>query len=124
MKDMKVVNIDLGSKIGEPVSMNPSRDVYYPTFTIEEEGDIDLPDEGVMLVKFCKVASSSNQRPGEMKRYSCTVEVKEIVSVKEENLDKEPKRSREQDLDAKMDEVMKSKGKKHAPDKDEDEDDY
>jgi hypothetical protein len=120
MKDMKVVNIDLGNKPENYTQLSePMSKTYYPTFTVEEEGDIDLPDEGVMLVKFCKVRSSSEQRPGETKRYSCTVEVKEIVSVKEVDIDKAPKRSREQDLDEKMSEVMK--GKKSS---DDEEDDY
>lgn len=118
MKNMQKLDIDLGSKMSEPSPMTSGhRDVYYPSFIIDEEKPLDLPDEGVMLVRYTKTGTSSSHRPGEKERYSCTLEVKRILGVKGTAPEK-PKKTEEM-IDDTMAEIMDRKNKSK-----DDEEDY
>jgi hypothetical protein len=72
------LNIELGEKGPETVAMSdsPKGRVYYPELHITEDEPLDLPKEGTMVIRYKKVATS--ERDG---KYSCTVEVHELISA-------------------------------------------
>lgn len=73
---------------------------YYPSITFQEDEPLDLPKEGVMVVKYKKVRSTE-EKDGS---YTCTVEIQEIVSVESKKSEAPSKRdkSAEEALDAHM----------------------
>jgi hypothetical protein len=121
---MKKVNIKLGKtpeQIPAPVGSPEGGPEFFPSLHVTSSEKLELPDKGVMLVKFRKVASSSNKpRDGE-ESYSCTFDIKEIIAVtgKADDDDDEveaPAKNRSQEagdaLDAIMRDKMKSKKEK------------
>ncbi len=76
------LNLDLGSK--GPTCCGPSEPdadkKYYPSLHIDEENPVDLPKSGTMVVEFRKTGSSESEYDGKSK-YSCTLEIRKIVSV-------------------------------------------
>lgn len=74
-------SIDLGMQHKGMMPMMQERDEYYPEFEYSGEKPLDLPDEGVMKIRYRKVRSSE-RLVGEEKVYTCTVEVMSIESVK------------------------------------------
>lgn len=56
---------------------------HYPSFTYSGKKDLDLPEEGVMKIRFRKVRSSESKM-GDHTMHECTVEVESIESVKGE----------------------------------------
>lgn len=104
------LNIDLGSKSGEGLSVPPDMgDVYYPTLHISGKKELDLPKEGVMTIRYKKVSSSESEDE-RGSRYSCTIDVHEIVSAESDEVEAPSKRDRsaEESLDRLMDEKKKS----------------
>lgn len=47
---------------------------------------MDLPDEGEMVIRYKKVSDTKEMR-GDTPRYSCTIEIRKIVSAEEEGDD-------------------------------------
>lgn len=95
----------------------PSDSEHYPDFTYDSPEPLELPDEGVMKIRFRK-ARSSERLMGDHKMHSCTVEVLAIESVKaaktakQEAIDDAPVKSdhsAEEALDALMSEKMQGK---------------
>ena len=80
----KELNIKLaeGGPDEMPTSVNDH--TYYPTLHFNEKEGIDLPKEGLMVIKYKKVGSSESTDRSGKTRYSCTVEVHEIKSVEYE----------------------------------------
>lgn len=80
--------IDLGISYDEHMTPSavkqeaPSK--HYPAFHYDGEQELDLPAEGEMVIKFRKTSSSVSEREDGKRHYSCTVEVREIVDVKED----------------------------------------
>lgn len=70
-----------------------AQDEYFPEFTFREDDEPELPDEGVMEIRYRKVRSSVDKKA--KKPYSCTVEVREIISVdgKKEDVNDIPSKS-------------------------------
>lgn len=64
-----------------PMMENGGEDGYYPEFTYDAPEPLDLPDEGVMKIRFRK-ERSSERRMGDHTMHSCTVSVLSIESVK------------------------------------------
>lgn len=99
---------DLGRKSPEgcPCSVSTQSDkdtTYYPSVYFSGPKDLDLPDDGVMTVRFRKNSESSS-RPREGKEsYDCSVDVLEILSVKGESESKSENRGAE--LDKLRDEI-------------------
>jgi len=54
----------------------------YPQFTYFHDEPFDGPEEGTMVIRYCKVKSDDDTRRPADKQYSCTIGVEEIVSVK------------------------------------------
>lgn len=87
-----------------PVSASESKK-HYPAFHYDGTEDIGLPDEGTMEIKFVKTASSVSESDGK-KRYSCTVEVREILEVEGEEKDAAPTKSYSRDSEDALDALM------------------
>lgn len=66
--------------LSEPAT-KPESKKYYPSFRYDGEKPLKLPHEGEMTIRFKKVASEHRTDSDNKDRYSCTVEVREIVSV-------------------------------------------
>lgn len=114
---MKSVNIDLGDDSPCCVSETKPAEKYYPTVTYTSDTEMELPDSGKMLVEFKKVESRESNR-GDKEQYSCTFEVRKIISVggevesdDESNAGK-AKNEAGDALDKLRDDYVKSKGKK------------
>lgn len=118
---MPKVNIDLGYNFKDMV-MSPSEvsdEKMYPSFHVESDEKIDFPHDGEMTIRFKK--TSSEMREGKNgDRYSCTIEVRKIVSMYDGEKDAPYKRdkSAEQSLDE-----LRAKRAKEMEDND-DESDY
>jgi hypothetical protein len=72
-----------------PVTVVSSEDrerVDYPTLHITGEEKIDFPAEGVITLRYRKVASSEDERHGEM-HYSCTLEAHQILDLYAEDME-------------------------------------
>lgn len=99
---MMKLNINLAKTNGEPygdlapIQIKES-EVYYPEFTFYEDGPPKFPDEGTMVIRYKKIRSSVDEKARKGRRYSCTLEVREIVSAEGE------KESAESDAPSKRD---------------------
>jgi hypothetical protein len=74
---------------------------------MEGEGP-DLPDEGIMTIRFKKVEETISNR-GEKEHYSCCIEAREIVDVVEEG--SAPAKSRSRDTEDALDNLAKKYSK-------------
>ncbi len=86
-------SIDLGREYPSgccaPVCAPEKREKSYPSVYLEGKENFDLPDEGVMTVKFRKCRDSkSTPRDGD-DHYETVIDLMEIVSVKGESTEKE-----------------------------------
>lgn len=70
---------------------------HYPSLYIEGDKDYGLPDSGVMTVRF-KKCCETNTKTEDSLRQAVTLDIVEIMDVKETKSDKE-KPSREDELD-------------------------
>ena len=112
-------NIDLAMDFGGPSEPMSPKENHYPTFTYDGPEELGLPNSGTMTIRFKEVRRETSDRGGK-KHYSCTIEVREIVSAKGEKDIRPAKtdKSAEDALDGHMKDMMK---KKHmVEDKDED----
>lgn len=79
---------------------------HYPTVHIETSDELDIPDEGTVTFKFRKKGAEWRKKDDGKERYSCTLELKELVksrkknSEKEDGEDKLPSEETENALDA------------------------
>lgn len=76
--------IDLGRKMGGPVNVEMTKDVkeekHYPNLHLEWEKPYDLPDEGVMTVRYKKTSASMSQH-GDKKNYTVGLDILEILDT-------------------------------------------
>jgi hypothetical protein len=82
--------IDLGKSMsGElvPIKDNP-REKHYPCLYLDWDGDYDLPDEGVMEVRFKKRSETNRTSDGKTTQ-SVEIEVREILYVEAEEGEEE-----------------------------------
>lgn len=113
---MKILHVKLGHEMSESITPPVTTErMYYPTFHYDGKKQLKLPgSEGMMLIKYRKVSSSESENDeGEM-RYSCTIEVQEIVSAKSDEDVEAPAghdRETEDALDALAREKVKAKEK-------------
>jgi hypothetical protein len=106
-------SIDLAMKSEGPVPMPERDDKYYPTLHISSDEKIDFPHEGTITLRFKKTNSSMDERDGKM-HYSCTLEMREILDMEEEEDADERSESKktEDELDRLADETEKEYKKK------------
>lgn len=104
------LNLDLNMSHEGPVDL-PSRDEeYYPSFHYSGDESLDIPHEGVMTIRYKKTSSSMSEGK-DGKRYSCTVEVQNIVSAEgKKGADAPSKRDRSSEES--LDKLMSEKEKK------------
>jgi len=67
---------------------------HYPSFHYTGPESLDLPHEGEMTIRFKKTSSSHSENNGE-EQYSCTIEVRDIVKVKGEDVEAPTRRGNE-----------------------------
>lgn len=67
---------------------------YFPEFTFRESGEPEFPDEGTMTIRYKKVRSSVDKKAD--KPYSCTLEVREIVSAEGDASDDAPSKKHDE----------------------------
>lgn len=105
------MNLKMEHGGGHLMPMGGEQDGYYPEFTYDSPEPLDLPDEGVMKIRFRKVRSSERLMD-DHKTHSCTVEVLSIESVKatkavaEDDMPVKSDHSAEEALDKLMSEKM------------------
>ena len=78
------VNIDLGSDGNGPCCAPICCDddkKYYPSIYYTGNKELVLPKEGVMTIRYRKKGHSESTSDDGKESYSCTIEVREIVSV-------------------------------------------
>lgn len=108
------------SAMSGPPNIEPS-EKHYPAFHIESDKPLELPgDEGEMTIKFKKTSSSHSKSDGH-ERYSCTIEVREIVSAEGDEGNSAPAKNRGKDSENALDAIRK---KKMGNRNDEDEGEY
>lgn len=96
---------------GMAMPMEYMEDGHYPRFTYDSDEPLDLPDEGVMKIRFRK-KRAAEELEGDHKMHSCTVEVLSIESVKatkkeaEDDMPVKSDHSTEEALDKLMSEKM------------------
>jgi hypothetical protein len=103
------VNIDLSMshKNMGPVELPVE---HYPSFHYVGEEPLEIPHEGTMVIRYKKTSSSMSKGPsGET--YSCTVDVKEIVSVEGKKGAEVPSK-RDRSAEESLDKLMSEKEKK------------
>ena len=84
------MSIDLASSsYSEPccVSSQSEDRKYYPNFHYEGDKELDLPEEGTMVIKFKRTSRSESERDGKT-RYSMSVDVCSIESVDGNEIEK------------------------------------
>lgn len=91
--------IDLGRESG-PLSApvgKPEKAKYYPTLYIDSApGEIDLPTEGEMTVRFKVCSKTVSERDGE-KTSSVSVEIQKIIDVEADEEDQKSERKSAED---------------------------
>lgn len=108
------LNIKLNESSDSPATISGEKREYFPEFTFREDDEPEFPDEGTMVIKYRKVRSSVDKKTD--KPYSCTLEVREIVSAngkKEESDEAAPTKKYDEAgdaLDKLANEKSKSKG--------------
>ena len=75
---------DYGAVPASPMS-DSKREPDYPTFHYEGKIELDLPDEGVMEIRFRKVSETSSVNKSGEHWYACTIEVQSILEVESED---------------------------------------
>lgn len=110
---MKSVNLAMGPGHGGLSVMSEPME-HYPEFEYSGEKPLDLPDEGVMKIRYRKVRSSERLVNDE-KIHTCTVEVMSIESVKgvKEDAESDMPVKNGNDTEDALDSLMQSKMEKY-----------
>lgn len=105
------LNIDLGSKPGESSKLAVAETVsepYYPSFHYDGDKPLDLPKKGKMVIEYVVRSETESTRDGGKEQYSCTIDVKKIVSA--EGSDKpSPGKSYTKDTEDALDKLAKKR---------------
>ena len=102
--------IDLGKPMGEPVptpDLAPpkKKEKYYPSLYLDWDDDYELPDEGVMEVRFKKRSETNRTTDGKTTQ-SVELEIRAILDVESEE-----KESEEESGDKALDRYRSEGGK-------------
>lgn len=108
----KQLNIDLMmSHSGSMPTPLRDDDEYYPSFHFTGEEKLDIPHEGEMTIRYKKTSSSMSEGK-DGKHYSCTIEVREIVSVEGKKGAEAPSK-RDRTAEESLDKLMKEKSESY-----------
>ena len=102
-----MAKISLASKsmgIESPVNISEE---YYPEFHYSGEQKLDIPDEGVMEIRYKKTSSSERKGRDGKTRYECSIEVRDILETEEDDEVEAPAKSGSESEDA-LDEILES----------------
>lgn len=111
------MNVNLAMKsLGGPVAMLDKAEEYYPEFHYRGDKELDIPDEGVMKIRFRKVSEEKRTCNGGEKCFSCSVEVQEILKVEGHKGTKPPATSgTAKNTEAALDKILEAvKGMGHS----------
>jgi hypothetical protein len=114
------VSINLGRPRNEMYGAIPQvvggDEVAYPKFHYSGPEELDLPQEGDMVICFRKVRETSEVKQDGSHWYECDVEVRSIESVEGEDVEPPTRRdtSAEDNLDRLMKEHMDEEGDEDA----------
>lgn len=109
------LNLDLGTEMSaaccpaEPPSKSDEPKKYYPSFHYSGDKPLRIPTEGEMVVRYKKV-SSEHRTSDDKDHYSCTIEVREIVSVDHEDYEA-PAGNKMKDAEEALDAIREAKAK-------------
>lgn len=109
---MKTIDLEIKwDRQDMPISPEEARKIKeYPSFTIERDKPLEIPESGVMSVRYRKTRSSESTSDDGSEHYTCTIQVQAIEDVEEEM---EEERSSTNDtadaLDKHMEELMAAK---------------
>jgi hypothetical protein len=110
------VNLDLGQKSEMPAVAEPGSYNDYPEVYLKGDKELNLPEEGTITFKYCVLEEKHSERPYNPS-YSCTLSLKELVSVESEK-DMRPAKADKTTEDA-LDKLAKEKAKEEADETDE-----
>lgn len=111
---MAKVNIDLSEKDSPcctPQPCDPERK-YYPSIYYHGKKSLDLPKEGTMTVRFHKRSESSSENDQGEVRYTCEIEIQEIIEVEGEGEAEPPYKSQTAGSESALDALMAAMAKK------------
>lgn len=100
------LNLDLGTDGGGPCCApckSEDDHKYYPSIYYSGKKKLEIPKEGTMVIRFRKTGSSHNVNSDDEDQYSCTIEVREIVSVDGEASVEMPAKNRSKDSEDALD---------------------
>jgi hypothetical protein len=113
--DLGVSNKDRYGGLGSPMAVSGPSDsekkLHYPTFTYEGPEELDLPEEGILEIRFKKRRETSKVREDGKHWYECEIEVRCICEVESEEEEAPTRRdtSAEDALDALAEALGKSR---------------
>ena len=94
-------------------SKSDEKKKMYPSFHYEGTEPLDLPESGEMTIRFTKKAEEKRKTEDGKTRYSCTVEVNEIVDMDGEDSEAPAKGGNKESEDA-LDRLALEKSKKKS----------
>lgn len=100
-----MINTVTAEKTSEP-------EAIFPSFHYSGPKELDLPDEGVMEIKFCKKSETSRTRRDGSHWYECDIEVKCICEVESE--EEEPDKTPGTDAEKALDTLARALGKERG----------
>lgn len=110
------LNLDLGMEMSagccpaEPPSKSDEPKKYYPAFHYSGDKPLRIPPEGEMVVRYKKVSSERRTNDENKDHYSCTIEVRKIVSVDHEDYEA-PAGNKMKDAEEALDAIREAKVK-------------
>lgn len=100
---MKNIELSMSYDLPTDPMQAKSSEKHYPSFTYDGPTELGLPESGTMTIRYKEVRREESKRNG-VERYSCTIEVQEILSAKGERDERPSKvdKSTEDALDGLM----------------------
>jgi hypothetical protein len=83
---------------------------YFPSVTLRETGGVKLPDAGTITFEFRKVRSEEDLQDGD-KKYRCTLELRAINDIIEDEKDSKPASNKNKDASDALDKLREKKMK-------------
>lgn len=78
------IDTEIKSGGGDPMPVSGPGGPYYPEFTFNYDEEDAVPDQGTMTIRYKVSRKSEDAKRPKDRRYSCTIEVVEIVSAQGE----------------------------------------
>lgn len=90
---------------------------YYPSFTYSGDEKMPLPEGGDMTIEYRKIRSSESTNSDGKKRYECTIEIRRIESVEENENASPPASNKSKDTEDALDALVAARIKSKSKDK-------